>query len=276
MADCSRRNSIPRTDPIRIEEIRRRFVGKRLGGKISYFERVDSTNQRAYARAQEAEAAGEIFIAEEQTAGRGRLGRKWESPANVNLYLSAIVKPRINAADLPLLTLTSAVAVAEVLGSFAAVPPEVKWPNDVLIAGKKIAGILTESACEADRLLFAIVGIGVNLNLSLESTPEAIRRTATSLLTVNGAPVDRTLFACRLIEGLDRCYGELEQQGFVGLAERWTRLFSLRGKMVKVDGGGRSIYGTALGIDRDGALILEDQSGGRARALAGDVIPLDG
>ena len=261
--------------PLRVEEIQRQLVAERLGKKLHYLPEIDSTNDHARKLAEQGGTEGEVVIAEIQTRGKGRLGRSWVSPANRNLYLSVILRPKLSPLHAPQITLMSAVALAETIGSFITFPPDIKWPNDILVGGKKVAGILTESSCVADRLLSVILGIGVNVNFPPEDMLESIRQTATSLMTVGGRPVDRTALALQLLRTLERCYGDLEREGFAPMADRWTGFFRLQGKRVKIEMMGQAVQGKAIGIDKDGALLLEDERGTQQRIIAGDVIPLE-
>ncbi len=255
-------------------EIQRAISSHRLGKNIHWFETLPSTNLKAQALAQLGAAEGEIVIAEEQTQGKGRLGRSWSSPPYLNLYLSLILQPKLPPTHAPQITLMAGVAVADTVQSFIPFAPEIKWPNDILVRGQKIAGILTESSCESDRILFVILGVGVNLNFSKELMSETIRNKATSLLTLTQKPVDRQAFTCGLIQNLDRCYGTLEGSGFVGIRRRWEGYFQLQGKKVTVEMPDGQISGKAVGIDMDGALIIEGEGGDQERILAGDVVPL--
>lgn len=255
-------------------EIQRALVSHRLGKKIHWFETLPSTNIKALSLARQGAEEGEIVIAEEQTQGKGRLGRSWSSPPYLNLYLSLILKPKFPPNHAPQITLMAAVAVADTVRSFIPFTPEIKWPNDILVQGQKIAGILTESSCESGRILFVILGVGVNLNFSKELMSETIRNKATSLLALTQRPVDRQAFTCRLIQSLDRCYGTLEGSGFVGIRRRWEGYFLLQGKKVTVEMPDGQISGKVVGIDMDGALIIEGEGGNQERILAGDVLPL--
>ncbi len=261
--------------PLRLEEIQRGLVTERLGKRIHYLPEVDSTDLYAHRLAEKGGLEGEIVIAESQSQGKGRMGRSWVSPPNLNLYLSVILRPKLPPLHAPQITLMSAVALAETVQCFAPFLPEIKWPNDIMVKGKKLAGILTESSCNPDSILFVILGIGVNLNFPQELMPESIRESATSIMTLAQKPVDRTAFARQLIQNLDRCYGDLEERGFPSMAERWGGFFRLRGKRVRVEMFDRPILGKAMGIDGDGALILEDENGIRQRIVAGDVIPIE-
>jgi len=261
--------------PLRLEEIQRGLVTERLGKKIHYLPEVDSTNLYARNLAEEGGLEGEVVIAESQSRGKGRLGRSWVSPPCLNLYLSVILRPKLPPLHAPQITLMAAVALAETVQCFIPLPTEIKWPNDILVGGKKLAGILTESSCDPGKILFVILGIGVNLNFSKELMPEAIRESATSIMALTGKPVNRSEFTLRLIQNLDRCYGELEEEGFSFLAKRWAGFFRLKGKRVRVQMLEQAILGKAMGIDIDGALILEDERGFVQRIVAGEVIPME-
>jgi len=260
--------------PLSPDEILGAISTERLGKKIHWFETLPSTNIRAQELARQGAAEGEIVLAEGQTQGKGRAGRSWVSPPYLNLYLSVILRPTLPPSCTPQITLMSAVALADTIHFFLPSAPEIKWPNDILVGGKKIAGILTESCCEAQGVVFVVVGIGVNLNFPRELMPKSIRNQATSFLILNQKPLDRGTFTSRLIQDLDRCYGILEGNGFPIIAKRWEGFFRLRGKRVRVDMPEGSVQGKAMGIDTDAALILEREGGHRERIVAGDVIPI--
>ena len=258
-----------------LDELRQGLALKRLSGQLHYFPEIDSTNSVARRLADSGACEGDIVIAEAQTRGRGRLGRQWQSPPFANLYFSVILRPSLPAANAPQITLMSAVALAETVDQFISQTTTIKWPNDILVDGKKLAGILTEASCDSAGLQYVILGIGVNLNYRFETMPEEIRQRAISVAELTGKSVRREGFFERLIQALDRCYGELEERGFARLASRWEAHFSLRGRKVRVESGGQSISGTAIGIDHDGALIIEEARGTRHRVIAGDVIPVE-
>jgi BirA family biotin operon repressor/biotin-[acetyl-CoA-carboxylase] ligase len=261
--------------PLCLQAIQDGLPTKRLGAKLHYFSDLDSTNAYARKLAERGAGEGEVVIAEAQTHGRGRLGRSWISPPFVNLYFSLILRPRLAPAHAPQLTLMAAVALADTVASFIKTSPVIKWPNDLLVGGRKLAGILTESSCDVQRIEWVILGIGINLNYPVALMPEAIQNRATSIMSLTGTRVSREEFLRRLIHDLDRCYGEFEESGFSAIAPRWESLFGLRGKRVRVEMADQVMIGTARGIDREGALILEDGKGGSLKVVAGDVIPLD-
>jgi BirA family biotin operon repressor/biotin-[acetyl-CoA-carboxylase] ligase len=261
-------------NPLSLDEIQDALGTKRLGTKFHYFQEIDSTNSHARRLADAGAPEGEVVIAEYQSDGRGRLGRNWVSPPYCNLYFSLLLRPALAPIHAPQITLMAAVALADTVAAFVAEPPAIKWPNDILIRGKKLAGILTESSCDAKRIEFVILGIGVNLNFPCERMPASIRDRATSLMEVGGKSFSRENFLRRLIQDLDRCYGILEDFGFDAIARRWEAYFALRGRRVRVEMVDEVISGTATGIDGDGALLLEAEDGVLHRVLAGDVIPL--
>jgi BirA family biotin operon repressor/biotin-[acetyl-CoA-carboxylase] ligase len=265
----------PEARPLQLSQIRNGLSATRLGKKLHYLLEVDSTNTHARRLAENGAAEGEIIIAERQTHGRGRLGRSWFSPPYVNLHLSIVLRPKLPPMDAPQITLMAAVALADTIASFVSHPTAIKWPNDILIQGKKLAGILTESSLRSDRIDFVILGIGVNLNFPRARMPDGIRDRATSVMEFSGEPVNREAFLRRLIHDLERCYGILEETGFDAIASRWNTRFALRGKKVRVEMMNEVFSGTARGIDRDGALLVGDDLGQIRRVIAGDVIPLE-
>jgi BirA family transcriptional regulator, biotin operon repressor / biotin---[acetyl-CoA-carboxylase] ligase len=262
-------------EPLRPDTILSMSAGCRLGNRIHYLKEVDSTNLFAVDLANQGAPEGEIVVAETQMRGKGRLGRPWVSPPFMNLYLSVILRPTLPPRCTPQLTLACAVAVAESVAAVTAVKPEIKWPNDILVEGKKLAGILTESSCEGGRVRFVVVGIGVNINFAQEAMPETIRERATSLLIVTGSHVDRSKFTGQLIQSLDRCYVEVEEKGFSFVRPRWERYFRLKGKKVRVESPGQPVRGMALGINREGELLVESESGEVERIIAGDLVPVE-
>ncbi|MBI2229010.1 MAG: biotin--[acetyl-CoA-carboxylase] ligase [Deltaproteobacteria bacterium] len=261
--------------PLCLDIIQSELATKRLGTKFHYFQEIDSTNSYARRLADAGAPEGAVVIAEHQSDGRGRLGRSWESPPYRNLYFSLLLRPTLAPAHAPQITLMAAVALADTVAEFIVEPPAIKWPNDILLQGKKLAGILTESSCDAKRIEFVILGIGVNLNFPRERMPETIRDRATSLMEVAGNSFSRELVLRRLIQDLDRCYGTLEDFGFDAIAPRWQARFGLKGKTVRVEMGGDVLIGQAVGIDRDGALLVEDDRGERQRVVAGDVTAIE-
>ena len=261
--------------PLDLAKVREHLGGQRFGSKLHYFKEIGSTNSQAIELAEQNASEGEVVIAESQTQGRGRLGRRWESPPWANLYFSIILRPRLAPIHAPQITLMAAVALAEAVDSFIPQSPTIKWPNDILVNGKKLAGILTEAVCTPDRVEYVILGIGVNVNYRVDQMSRDLRRRATSLFDLTQIHVEREIVLRRLIQGLDRCYGVLEQFGFEALARRWEAYFDLRGRRVRIELLDQVLVGRARGIAPDGALLVEDDNGTVQRVIAGDVIPLE-
>lgn len=240
-----------------------------IGREIFFYESIDSTNTKAMELARSGAADGTVVVADGQYKGRGRLGRGWYSPPGVNLYTSIILRPAIPPERAQAMTLLSAVAVAETVGRFSPVRPHVKWPNDVLIASRKVAGILTEMSSETDRVNFMVVGIGVNLNMDPESSDET-RRVAASIGKENGRDVERTNFACTLYSVFERWYKTSLKEGFKPVYEAWKGYFDGVGREVRIKGF-TNTEGICLGIDGEGALLVRRPSGDIERIISGDV-----
>jgi BirA family biotin operon repressor/biotin-[acetyl-CoA-carboxylase] ligase len=262
------------------EEIQAGLETRWLGRSIEYFEEIDSTNRVAAERAREGAAAGTCIVAECQTAGRGRLGRSFFSPFGLNLYTSIVLRPDIPITRAPELILASAVAtaeaVADTLGEGGDERVEIKWPNDVLIDGRKTSGILVELAAEATRVESAVLGIGVNLNVERASFPSEFRHLATSLRSAVGHPVDRVAFTRRLYCILEDVLDLHAHGGFQALRPRFEARFRMPGRRVRViegasTGTGHELEGVVRGLAADGSLEVEDESGRVRTVIAGDV-----
>jgi BirA family biotin operon repressor/biotin-[acetyl-CoA-carboxylase] ligase len=256
-------------------EITRHLDTRRFGRRLECHDTIDSTNVRADALARGGAPEGTLVVAERQTRGRGRLGRHWVSPARVNLYASFVVRPRLQPADAPQLALAAAVAVARALAPLAAGRVAIKWPNDCLLDGKKVAGILTELDAEVDRIRAVVLGIGVNLNATARAFPRELRPIATSVLLATGTAVDRPRFAAALCGTLEAVYDRVVSDGFAVLADEWESLSCLTGRRVTIDCAGRRSEGTVRGIDTAGRLVLDGASG-EERIMAGDVSIVNG
>jgi BirA family biotin operon repressor/biotin-[acetyl-CoA-carboxylase] ligase len=244
---------------------------KRLGRQVICLTETGSTNSEAFRLAEEGADEGTVLFAESQLQGKGRLGRSWHSPAGVNLYCSLILRPPIQPVDAFQLTFLSAVAVARAIESSISICPLIKWPNDILLNGKKIAGLLNEMSAETERVNFVILGIGVNLNMRLEQYPDDLRHPATSLLIESGSEINRLNFARQLLESLDSLYDGYLAGGYPPVREEWVARCGMIGKRVVVNGPAEMIEGIATGIDDSGALLVRKESGAVARVLAGDV-----
>ena len=246
-----------------------RWLGRALQG----FAELDSTNTTAREMAEAGAGHGTVVIADAQRQGRGRLGRSWASPAGKNLYLSAVLRCELPVERLTQVSLLAGVAVCETVREWCAA--EIKWPNDVLSGGRKVAGILVEmDGTGPQRVL--IVGIGVNLNTALDDFPEELRDKAGSLSLVSGAPVDRARFAGRLLGHLELRYEQCLRDGFAPIAAAWRELTPLIGRHIRVQEPGATVEGTVLGLADDGALRLRLPDGREHRVVAGDVTVVGG
>ncbi|MDT8421050.1 MAG: biotin--[acetyl-CoA-carboxylase] ligase [Desulfuromonadales bacterium] len=245
-----------------------------IGWTLTCLAETGSTNEDLRLMAEQGAAEGTVLVADRQSAGRGRLGRRWESPAGINLYCSILLRPQIPPQQAPQLTFLSAVATAEALIGTFGLPVRVKWPNDLLVNGRKIAGMLNEMSAESEQVHFVLLGIGVNLNMQANQFPEDLRYPATSVLLERGTSVPRLAFVRSLLEKIDECYREYREEGFRVIRRRWEGLSDLLDQAVRVDLNPGIREGVVVGLDEDGALRLQLENGEVERILAGDVVPL--
>jgi BirA family biotin operon repressor/biotin-[acetyl-CoA-carboxylase] ligase len=238
---------------------------------IHYFEAVDSTNSKAYQLALEGAKEGELVVAESQQKGRGRLGRHWFSPPSLNIYLSLILRPNIPPQQASLITLMAAVATGDTIQKFTDLVPLIKWPNDILLRDRKVAGLLNEIHSEMDRIHFVILGIGVNLNVDEKMFPREVRTLATSLKKETGQTISRKAFLQTLLQELEEWYTLFLKEGGSPILEAWRERAKIKGTWVQVNSFGESLAGVAVDVDLDGALILETEDGKRKRVVAGDI-----
>jgi BirA family transcriptional regulator, biotin operon repressor / biotin---[acetyl-CoA-carboxylase] ligase len=237
-----------------------------IGWRVHYFEELESTQQTAGEMAARGALHGEVVIAERQTAGRGRMGRRWHSPPGVNFYGTFILRPEMPVAEAALLSLVAGVAVAETMELVAPRIVALKWPNDLWLGGRKAGGMIAEAITDARQHL----GIGLNLNLAPEHIPAELRDRATSVMAATGRPCDRVELAGELFSRLDSRYMEILSGGFAAVRPAWERYSALTGRQVTVVDGQTRLGGTVRGIGPDGALLLE-ADGRIVRVLAGDV-----
>ena len=241
-------------------EIRPHLRATRFGSEILYREEVDSTNRVASDLARDGAEEGTVVVAEAQTAGRGRLGRSWTSPARLNLYLSLVLRPPVAPVAVTPLSLVAALGVVDAVRETTDLSPMIKWPNDVLLDEAKLAGLLTEMDAEAERVRFLVLGIGVNLNSEKHDFPPELRDKATSLRQAGGRAVDRAAFTGALLSHLERAYDEFLAGGFAAVRPRYEQFHCLPGRRVQVEGGGGR-DGVVRGVSDDGALLVETGEG---------------
>ncbi len=232
-----------------------------IGRRVICLERASSTNDRAWTEVAHRAREGTVVFAEEQTRGRGRLGRAWHSPRGAGVWMSVLLRPDIPVERFPLLTSVGAVAVAAAVAATIPEPPRVRWPNDVFVGGRKIAGVLAEARDLTAKRPPAVLGIGVNVNLAPEDFPQELRAFATSLSIEAGAPVDRLRFARRLLVELDQRYAEVCGGDLEAFSERWRACLDLLGERVRVKTGGRWHVGRLVDIDPCEGIFLRSDAG---------------
>lgn len=253
-------------------EIKAELITSLVGRRLDCLKQTTSTNADAFRIAEEGAPEGTVVIADAQNGGKGRRGRVWSSPAGVNLYCSVVLRPSIMPHEAPQLTFLSAVAVARAIERTTDLVPEIKWPNDVLIGGKKVAGLLNEMSAETDGINFIVLGIGVNLNMTADQFPDDLRYPATSLLLESGSRVCRTHFAAVMLSELDKLYADFASSGFGPVREEWQMRCNANGRTVSVnDAGDEHKVGMFVGIDSDGALLLRSGDDRIERIVSGDV-----
>jgi BirA family transcriptional regulator, biotin operon repressor / biotin---[acetyl-CoA-carboxylase] ligase len=242
-----------------------------IGWRIHYFDEVGSTQRVAGDLAGEGVAQGTVVVAERQSAGRGRMGRTWHSPAGVNLYLTIILRPEVPIAEVPRLSLVAGVAAAEALESAAPGMVALKWPNDIWLNGRKTGGIIAEAVTDSRQgLRCVLLGIGLNVNLPADAIPPELRDKATSVRIATGRECDRIALAGTLFNRLGSRYMEIETLGFAAIRPVWEQYSALTGRRVTVVDAATRIAGVVQGIDNDGALLLQTDTG-TARIVTGDV-----
>jgi len=242
-----------------------------IGSEILTFGRVTSTNDVAVELARSGAREGTVVVAEEQTRGRGRLGRTWYSPPRCGLWFSIVLKPPLSGADIVTVSLAVALGVVEVLRDRYGVRAELKWPNDVVVNSKKICGILAEGDFVIRQVQFVIVGVGVNVLNDEQDFPAEIRTIATSLKLETGETPPRSKVLADLLEGIERRYLILCDRGFAAIRDEMVGLSSLMGKLVRVTTVKDEIVGVVQDIDEAGRLVIRKENGAHERILAGDV-----
>jgi len=256
------------------EEIEPHLATRWMGRRMIYLQETDSTNLRAREIGDAGEPEGLVVLADGQSAGRGRLGRRWISPPGLNLYASVLLRPDIGPGEASQLTFLAAAAVARTVAAAGDLRPTVKWPNDVLLDGRKTAGILSEMNAETEKVNYVILGIGVNLNMSADQFPEDLRFPATSVALAAGRPIPRAVFAANLMGQLEELYLVYKQHGFAPVKAAWEEHFDWQGQMVAVENPGGGLTGRVVGIDEVGALLLRMENGTLHQVVAGDVRPV--
>jgi BirA family biotin operon repressor/biotin-[acetyl-CoA-carboxylase] ligase len=235
------------------------------------FEQTTSTNDVIEKLARDGVREGVVVFAESQTSGRGRLGRKWISPERKGLWFSILLRPDLRPQEATQLTVASATALRRAIQGETGLSPEIKWPNDILAGGKKVAGILTELSAELDRVKHVILGVGVDVNQGAGEFPPELRKLATSLKIESGRAISRPELAAAILRELDSDYARICAGKFTAIADEWEAHCATIGNEVTIQIGGRMIRGRAESLDDDGALLVRTEHGHLERITGGDV-----
>lgn len=250
---------------------------RRIGRNIVCLDVVDSTNNQAKKLAAEGCAEGTVVVADRQVSGKGRLGRSWSSPAKTGIWMSVVLRPKIPPEEVQAITLAASVAVCKAIGDTTGIEAGIKWPNDILLDGKKVCGILTEMNSEMERVNFIVLGIGVNVNQKTADFPVELRDTATSLRMYaenTGAvtPVfKRNELIKSILSELEKVYESVENGRTDNVLKEWQKYTVTLGREVMVYARNCTYQGRATGITADGKLIVECEDGVVREVLSGEV-----
>jgi BirA family transcriptional regulator, biotin operon repressor / biotin---[acetyl-CoA-carboxylase] ligase len=261
--------SVP--DVLHADDLLSRLSTRIVGRHIQVFQETGSTNDIIEKLARDGVREGAVIFAESQTKGRGRLGRRWLSPPKKGLWFSVLLCPKLRPQAATQFTIAAATALSRAIHIQTGLTPEIKWPNDILIRGRKTAGILTELNAELDSIKYLILGIGLDVNLDPSDFPKDLRATATSLKIETGHTVDRAGLAAEILIQLDDNYHRLRGGHFEAIANEWESQCITIGQNVWVDNGNQKIQGQVESLDSDGALLLRTQYGRLERILGGDI-----
>lgn len=238
--------------------------------KIIYYEQLDSTNAKVKELAIEGAEHGTVVVADVQTAGKGRRGRRWESPAGTNIYMSMLLRPKMEPSKAPMLTLVMAHSISKVLQVQGYSDVRIKWPNDLVLSSKKVCGILTEMNLKGQEIDYVVVGVGINVNTT--SFPEELTDKATSLYLETGKEVERGQLVREIVKIFEKEYErfvEIEDLSF--LQEAYNNILINRNKEVRVLEPGKEYTAHALGINKTGELLVKKADGSQEAVFAGEV-----
>lgn len=258
-------------DSLLPQEIRESLHADIIGKDLQYLEQVDSTNLYAKRFADNGFQEGTVIIADEQLKGKGRLGRTWVSPKGKGIWMTIMLKPRINPAEAAKITLLTACAVSKAIEG-CGVSPKIKWPNDIILNGKKLCGILTEMSVEQDEINYVIVGIGINVNLEQQDFPEDLQSTATSIRIEKGSNVIRKELTAAIMNNFESYYKVFTKTGSIReFIEEYKDKSAVLGKDVTVTSSSLNLKGKALDITEEGQLLLELEDGSIKEIISGEV-----
>ena len=253
------------------EKIQSLLTGRVIGRRLRVVAEIGSTNDAAMAAGRAGEPEGLAILADQQTDGRGRLGRSWASLPGLGIYTSILLRPSVPPLLAPLLTLMAGLATAEAIEGVGQVAPTLKWPNDVLCDGRKAAGILTEMATIGQQIGQVAIGVGINVRHRATDFPADVKDAATSIELAAGRPVDRGEMAAALYNAMDRWYEVFCHKGTDSILQQARLRTATLGRPVTVLADDQRWQGIALDLDTDGALLVRDETGAVRRVLADDV-----
>ncbi len=249
-------------------KIREHLKTKIFGRRMYSLDSIDSTNTHLKSLAVEGAEEGTLVITEEQTAGKGRLGRTWQTQKGMNLTFSVLLRPNISANHLGIISIAAGVAVAEAIQELCKIQAECKWPNDILFDDKKLCGILCESVISPSKFSAVIVGIGVNVNQTM--FPTELNDIATSIARATGTTADRAALLAKILERLEFWYDKIQSDQTEEIIVQWKKNTTMLGKKISVNRQGAVLDGIAKEVDADGSLIFQT-NGGEINIHSGDV-----
>jgi BirA family biotin operon repressor/biotin-[acetyl-CoA-carboxylase] ligase len=262
--------SLPQSERVNPRKVKELIKTRILGRRGLYLREVTSTNDIARGLATEGANEGLIVVSELQAEGRGRRGREWTSPVG-GLWFSVILRPKVHARHVAKLGLLASVAVAKAICRLYGLETSVKWPNDVLLVGKKVCGILTEGEIRDQKIGYAVLGIGVNADFNVQALPVHVRQVATTLRHQLKKEIEREVLLSELLKEIEFQYNMFEEQKFDVILEDWRSLASFLGSDITVQADGEIVQGLAVGINNDGALVVRLGDGTMRSLTSGDI-----
>jgi len=246
------------------------FENEFFGIKVYFYNEIDSTNNEAKKKAEDGATQGTLVITESQNSGRGRRGKKWISPTGSGIWMSFILKPEIHPYGASMITLIAALSVVSALNKIKSLKCSIKWPNDIVVNGKKVCGILTEMSSELDAVNYVIIGIGINVNMT--ELDEDISDTASSLFLETGSPIKRS----QVVADFGKCFEKyysifMQTQDMSGLIDEYNQLLINVGREVKINNINSQFIGDAIGINEKGELLVKKKNGSVEKIMAGEV-----
>lgn len=262
--------SVP--DVLHADDLISRLPEHRIVGRdIRVFQETTSTNDVVEKFARDGVSEGVVVFAESQSKGRGRMGRRWMSPPGKGLWFSLLLRPKLRPTAVTQITVIAATALVRAIQKETGLIPDIKWPNDIWINGRKVAGVLTEMSAELDTVKHVTLGIGLDVNLEEKDMPPELRQIASSLCIETGHKLDRAEMAATLLRELEFDYERISRGNFEAVADEWEQRCITVGRQVSINLGLKVLKGRAEALDGDGALLLRSEHGHLERIIGGDV-----